>query len=69
MTERMTQQEVAEALDVSRQTVNAYINEPVSLVDGWTLRERVTLWSIVVLGDSDLLDEYLTLHRLSSRGR
>lgn len=64
---RMTQQELADELGLSRQTVNRYVNDPIPMVEGWSHRERAVVWSIVVRGDEELLDEYLFLHHLESR--
>lgn len=65
--ETPTQEELADELGVSRQTVNQWVNEPIPLVEGLSEFERWALFAMVMSGDEEKLEEYLTLRRLEER--
>jgi hypothetical protein len=59
--EQLTQQEIADRLGVSRQTVNRWVNDPIPLVESWTEYERRTIWTIALQDDVDVLHDFLLL--------
>lgn len=67
--EEWTQQEIADSLGVSRQSVDRWLNrEPMPGVESLKLRECMTLYAIASQGDTELLNEYLLLRDLEEKG-
>lgn len=67
--EEWTQQEIADYLGVSRQSVDRWLNrESMPLAESLDPRARMTLYAIVSQGDTELLDEYLLLLDLEEEG-
>ena len=62
--EEWTQQEIADTLGVSRQTVDRWMNRETTapgIVGSLTRRQRLLLYGMIVSGRSEGVEEYLTL--------
>jgi len=70
--EEWTQQEIADALGVSRQTIDRWMNRETiasELVSASNRRQRWFLYSMIVVGHTDAAEEYLHLLDLENHGR
>jgi len=68
--EPMTAQALADKLNVSRRTINRWVNEDtIPLVRGWSTSARLTLLACVVTRDREALEEYLLVRELESEGQ
>ena len=62
--EEWTQQEIADALGVSRQTIDRWINREIvaePIVSRLSRAQRLLLFGMIIGGQSDRVEEYLTL--------
>lgn len=63
-----TQQRIASYLDISRQSINRWLNREESpLVEGWSQYERLILYGLVLQGNEDTIEEYLLLRKLEKK--